>query len=230
MKTNSKAIKFYALLVVCLAVTGIIASTAANNRAKRIADAATSKAQTTQAADKSGQEIEITTEVNRNVTGVPDERYQTLEAEVEATVQPNIVRDDHYILPLSDSVGKAYSDGELVYSKTMEDWRAHTGVDFQGNAGDSVKAVNNGVVKKVTDDALWGTIIEIDHGDGIVSRYCGLNYDDAVAEGTKVNGGEQIGTLGILPIESADDEHLHFEITVDGVTVDPFEYLTPVGE
>ena len=230
MKTNTKAIRFYALLVVCLAITGIIASTAANNRAKKLASSATSKPYTTVKSENSTVGIEITTEVNRNVRGVPDERYQTEEAEAQATTQVGIERNEKYILPLSQSVGKAFSDGELVYSKTMEDWRAHTGVDFQGNAGDSVKAVNNGVVKRVYDDALWGTIIEIDHGDGIVSRYCGLNYDDAVAEGTRVNGGEQIGTLGILPIESADDEHLHFEVLLNGVTVDPFDYLTPVSE
>ena len=230
MKTNSKAIKFYALLVVCLAITGIIASTAAGNRAKKLADSVTSMPQTTAKTEKSTVGIEITTEVNRNVKGVPDDRYITDNAAAEATTQSEIMRNESYILPLSQSVGKAYSEGELVYSKTMEDWRAHTGVDFQGNAGDSVKAVNNGIIKKVCDDALWGTVIEIDHGDGIVSRYCGLNYDDALAEGTKVSGGEQIGTLGTLPIESADDEHLHFEMLLNGVTVDPFDYLTPVNE
>lgn len=222
MKVNSKAIKFYAILVIGLAVLGIFASTAASKKAQRIADSAKS---TTVPTTRQVQEIEITTEVNRNIKGVADERYTTPEAEAEATAQPPIQRNESYVMPLSSEKIKDYSNGEPVYSKTMEDWRAHTGVDFAGNEGDSVLAVNNGIVTRAYDDALWGTILEIDHGDGIVSRYCGRKFEDALAEGTKVNAGEKVGTLGILPIESADGIHLHFEIIINGETANPFDYL-----
>ena len=129
------------------------------------------------------------------------------------------------VLPLSNGVLKDYSEGEPVYSKTMGDWRAHTGVDFSGEADETVRAVNDGTVISVRDDALWGTVVEIDHYDGMTVRYCGLNGDDAVKEGATVEAGGTVGTLGKIPVESGDGTHLHLEIILDGVYVSPLEAM-----
>lgn len=139
--------------------------------------------------------------------------------------EDGITRAEHFSLPLLSEVDKPFSGGDMVQSKTMGDWRVHNGVDFRGTVGDQVRAVNNGVVKAVYDDVLWGTVVEIDHGDGLVARYCGLGKGSTAAVGDKVKINDRIGNLGSIPVESADEVHLHFELRQDGTAVDPMPIL-----
>lgn len=133
-----------------------------------------------------------------------------------------IKRAETFSLPMGKTVDKSFSNGEMVQSKTMGDWRAHNGVDFRGTVGDPVIAVNNGIVKAVYDDVLWGTVVEIDHGQGLLARYCGLGKGSTPEVGTQVKINDRIGNLGTIPMESADEIHLHFEMRQDGKAVDPF--------
>lgn len=153
----------------------------------------------------------------------------TTEAESEANAvlaqKDGVERAASFVLPLGETVDKAFSNGEMVQSKTMGDWRAHNGVDFRGAVGDPVIAVNNGIVKAVYDDVLWGTVVEIDHGHGLLARYCGLGKGSTVEVGARVKINDRIGNLGAIPIESADEVHLHFETRQDGKAVDPFEAM-----
>ena len=126
-----------------------------------------------------------------------------------------------FSLPLSTEILKDYSDGEMVFSQTMNDWRVHNGIDFTGPKGGEVRAVQHGTVKAVYDDELWGTVAEIDHGNEMIVKYCGLSKPSALPVGTEVTKGQTIGKLGEIPVESAEEPHLHLEITVNGTTVDP---------
>lgn len=130
-----------------------------------------------------------------------------------------------FSLPLGTDIGRDFSHGEMVFNSTLGDWRVHKGVDFQGAIGDTVKAVAAGTVKKVYDDHLWGTVMEIDHGGGILARYCGLGRGSTLAVGTDVKMNDTIGNLGVVPIEKDDIDHLHFEIYVNGALKDPLEIL-----
>lgn len=133
----------------------------------------------------------------------------------------SVARAETFSLPLEAGIAKAYSNGEMVQSKTMGDWRVHNGVDFKGTVGDAVKAINNGVVKAVYDDVLLGTVVEIDHGQGMIAKYCGLGKGSTPEVGEKVKINDRVGNLGTIPIESADDVHLHLEILQDGKAVEP---------
>ncbi len=210
---------FYAILAVCL----VIAGAGSYFTAKVATQTKLDENRTTNTRPvTSVTEPQITeTEVNKNVTGVPDERYETEAPESEPEPENAVVRAAEFSLPLTTTLIKDYSNGELVKSNTMGDWRAHTGIDFAGNAGDAVKAVNNGIVLRVYNDALWGTIVEIDHGEGLTAKYCGLEKDSTVNIGDEVKAGDKVGSLGAIPIEEADGIHLHFEVTQDGNITDP---------
>lgn len=168
----------------------------------------------------------LTHEVNIGVSGIEDERVYSTTEKVEA----NKPFSGNFALPMGTDITKDFSNGEMVESKTMGDWRVHNGVDFGGSAGNDVVAVSNGTVKKVYDDSFWGTVVEIDHGNGMTVRYCGLKSGSCLPEGSEVEKYDKIGSLGHIPVEISDSDHLHLEILIDGEYVDPLKALNKVGD
>ncbi len=160
-------------------------------------------------------------QVQTPVTDVPDLRTTVVTTTTDATTGTTVPPvADLYVLPLTNEVQKAFSNGELVYSETMQDWRVHNGTDFAGKAGAEVKAAANGTVKAIFEDTLWGHVVEIDHGFGILSRYCGVSARD-VKVGDTVKAGDPIGVLTAVPCEEADGTHLHLEILSSDKSLDP---------
>jgi murein DD-endopeptidase MepM/ murein hydrolase activator NlpD len=101
----------------------------------------------------------------------------------------------------------------------------HTGIDFAASRGTEVVASGSGRVSLVRYSDLqagYGNMIEIDHGDGIVTRYAHLEQF-FVREGQRVAGGQAVGTVGITG--GAVAPHLHYEMLIGGRQVDPVPYL-----
>lgn len=161
------------------------------------------------------------TPVEQIVSDLPDDRKTTTTTTATTTTvtTTTMAAADLYILPFGNAVQKAYSDGKPAYSLTMGDWRTHDGVDFAGELGQKVKALADGKVTAVTENPLWGTMITVDHGMEVISRYYGVK--PAVKAGDSVKVGDALGTLVMIPCEALDAPHLHLEMSVDGKTVDP---------
>ena len=112
-----------------------------------------------------------------------------------------------------------------MYNETLGEWRTHPAVDFKGAEGSQVKAISHGVVNNIYDDPMYGTIIEIDHGNKVTARYCGFNKETLeVEKGDTVKEGQLLGYLGVIPCEK-EQSHLHFEILYQGKRVDPLELM-----
>ena len=171
------------------------------------------------------QTVPETAAVDIGVTGIEDDRNET-----ETTTENNKPFTGSFVLPMGNDITKDFSNGEMVFNRTMGDWRVHNGVDFGGASGNRVNAVADGEVVSIYKDSFLGTVVEIDHGNGMTVSYCGLKEGTTLAKGTFVKAGEKIGTLGTVPSETADGEHLHLEIKVDGKTVDPLAALNRVRE
>ncbi len=95
----------------------------------------------------------------------------------------------------------AFSGDELVYSATLGDWRTHNGADYAAPAGESVYPAKAGKVDSVTEDALWGYVVEITDKNGVTWRYCGLT-DTEVKTGDSVTTATAIGKAGSVPAET----------------------------
>ena len=122
---------------------------------------------------------------------------------------------------------KLHSTDVPVFSTTLEEWRIHTGIDVSVTEGADVFAAAAGNVSRVYSDPLLGKTVEITHKDGSKSLYSNLSADGLVSVGKDVTSGEKIGVVGDSAIsEIADEAHLHFEILVNGASVDPLDYLT----
>ena len=144
------------------------------------------------------------------------------------TDKPASISVRYFVQPVVGAVGKEFEIDVPVYSMTMNDYRAHTGIDLTADIGSEVVAASSGIVCRVWNDPLMGRSVTIDHGDGIYTTY--KNLADTLAAGIEagagVNMGQTLGAIGETAlIEIAEEPHLHFEMKVDGLFVDPLDYI-----
>ncbi|MDR1821213.1 MAG: M23 family metallopeptidase [Oscillospiraceae bacterium] len=132
------------------------------------------------------------------------------------------IEDLTFMWPVSGKVTIPFSIAELIYNKTMGDWRTHNGIDLEAEPGTKVVACANGEVTEIFHDDLLGTTVVIDHGFNLKSYYSNLTAEPAVKVGDKIAGGSVIGTIGDTAIgESGEAPHLHFAMTIEEELVDP---------
>jgi len=98
----------------------------------------------------------------------------------------------------------------------------HEGVDFAGRDGAPVVAVGAGVISWSADRYGYGNMVEVNHGNGYVTRYA-HNKANLVAVGDKVEKGQAIALMGSTG--RATGPNLHFEVIRNGRTVDPLDYI-----
>ncbi|MBQ7324441.1 MAG: M23 family metallopeptidase [Clostridia bacterium] len=131
--------------------------------------------------------------------------------------------------PVQGYLMSVHDTEALAYSLTMQDYRIHTGIDIEAEAGAPVVAAAAGTISAAYEDALMGYTIEIDHGDGYVSIYRNLDdtTPDGIEVGASVRAGQLIAAVGSSAlVEQAERPHLHFELTKDNTLIDPLAYLT----
>ncbi len=98
----------------------------------------------------------------------------------------------------------------------------HTGVDFRSNAGDAVRATANGTVTTAGWYGGYGKMVEIDHGNGMSTRYGHLS-EILVKPGQSVRSGQLVGRVGSTGRSTGP--HLHYETRVEGEAVNPQKFL-----
>ncbi len=98
----------------------------------------------------------------------------------------------------------------------------HTGLDFRASTGDPVRATANGKVASAGWSGGYGRMIEIDHGNGLSTRYGHLSEIN-VKIGEQVKIGQVIGEVGSTGRSTGP--HLHYETRIDGEAVDPQKFL-----
>lgn len=98
----------------------------------------------------------------------------------------------------------------------------HSGLDLRAHYGEPVEATAAGIVIKAERDGSYGNLVEIDHGNGLQTRYGHLS-SFAVNAGQKVREGDVIGYVGSTGRSTG--AHLHYETRVGGVAVNPQSYL-----
>ncbi len=124
----------------------------------------------------------------------------------------------------------ATGGGTFVWPTTMHEISGygydpsinHSGIDIGGQIGNAVYATDAGVVVYAGwNDWGYGNLIVIDHGNGWQSLYAHLSAI-LVGCGASVNQGGQIGTIGVTG--NSTGPHLHFELSINGVKVNPLGY------
>jgi murein DD-endopeptidase MepM/ murein hydrolase activator NlpD len=98
----------------------------------------------------------------------------------------------------------------------------HTGLDFRASMGDPVRATANGKVASSGWAGGYGRMVEIDHGNGLSTRYGHLS-EISVKVGDTIKIGQVIGAVGSTGRSTGP--HLHYETRIDGEAVDPQKFL-----
>ena len=103
------------------------------------------------------------------------------------------------------------------------DERPHSGIDIAGSAGSEVLAADSGTIAVATYSSSYGNYVTIYHSNGDYTLYAHMS-SLAVTAGQNVTQGDVIGYVGSTGW--ATGPHLHFEIRVNGSTVDPLSYFS----
>ncbi len=98
----------------------------------------------------------------------------------------------------------------------------HEGTDFRAATGDNVRSTAGGTVTVAGPYGGYGRMVEIDHGNGITTRYGHLSRI-LVGEGDVISAGTLVGLAGSTGRSTGP--HLHYEIRIDGRAIDPLRYL-----
>ena len=104
--------------------------------------------------------------------------------------------------------------------------RPHEGIDVSAPMGAPIVAPAGGIVRLITWETGYGNVLEIDHGDGIVTKYAHCSKI-VVRLGEKVKRGQIIANVGSTGLSTGP--HVHYEIHVNGKVVDPLTYVLPDG-
>lgn len=150
----------------------------------------------------------------------------------EPISEPPVINEVKFVLPCKGKIQKGHSTAKLVFSETMQDYRTHSGVDVSAAIGAKVVAYSSGKIISVTDDPLMGKTVKISHEGGLTSVYQNLSntLPDSVRVGANVAAGDIIGTVGdTAKVECADAPHLHFELILDGKSIDAEKELNAIN-
>lgn len=162
--------------------------------------------------------------VDNNQSGVPkDTSSQTSDEQANNFVKST----EPFVMPIDGEVLNAFSNNELVKSKTLGVWKTHDGTDIAAAAGTEVKAMKSGKVLEVRKDTLWGICVIVDHFDGYEGHYYGLSDVVNVKAQQEIAAGAVIGTVGnTAEVESAEESHLHFGLKLNGNWIDPVSVMS----
>lgn len=166
---------------------------------------------------------EVYTEKNNDInildfevaeTSVKEEVNEFIESE---TAIAKIKGINISVLPVSGRITSRFGEISSIRSKIP-----HTGLDIACNSGTDIKAVAKGKVIYAGWSGDYGKIVKIDHGNGLQTWYahCSKIY---VSEGDDISYGDVISAVGSTG--NSTGPHLHFEVRIDGIAVNPQDYI-----
>ena len=118
----------------------------------------------------------------------------------------------------TESSGFGWRDDPIRHTR-----RFHSGADFRGKSGTPVLAAGNGTVVFCGRMGGYGNAVDIDHGDGVLTRYAHLRRIET-KKGATITAGEIIGQVGSTG--RATGPHLHFEVRLHGAPVSPITAMS----
>jgi len=164
---------------------------------------------------------------------------EELRAALDALAKEVETRGDHYSLLESELLDARLKRSMLPTTLPVDaEWNAsgfgwridpftgeramHEGVDFGAGIGTTIAAAASGVVITAEAHPEYGNMVEIDHGNGLTTRYAHISKT-FVKAGALVRRGQKIAEVGTTGRTTGP--HLHFEVRHDGIALNPYRFL-----
>ena len=215
-KVNRAAVVSTAMLLTAILV--IVGVTVASNRSKK---------DNVKVPDTTGKAPSTDTQpVTDNSVTETEKPAETTRPQGNVS-KPTADEIPSFALPVNGALTKKHDATLQVYSNTMGDYRVHLGIDIVTEENAPVYAAADGKIEKIWEDVKMGYCMAVKHGGDCVTIYknLGETLPEGIAEGVSVRSGQLIATIGnSAMVEVAEEPHLHFEMTVGGLSVDPLEY------
>lgn len=203
-----------AVVTVLIVASAIIAITVAANRANK------NKLPDDKSTDTGSETVSDTLDTNAGSTSADPDKEPSVDV---ADKLPT------FTLPAMGVLSSKHDPEVQVYSVTMNDYRVHLGIDINTTEGAPVYAAADGKVEKVWEDVLMGYCVAVSHTGDACTVYKNLakTLAEGIESGASVKEGQLIGAVGdSAMVEIAHEPHLHFEMTIAGVEVDPLKYFS----
>ncbi len=224
---------FYIIIALCLIVVGAAAwfgfsSMNDNNKAEK--NLSSMESQFESEMDQYQNDIdEYESDVQSYTESEDDSSYDAnesgkVEDAEDHTASAEAQKVKAYSMPVNGEILKDFNTKALQYSATYNDMRIHAAVDIACHEGTLVSAVADGKVQDIENSAEFGKTVTIDHGDGLVIKYCGLKNITAEKD-TAVRMGDSIGAVGTIPCECSDQSHLHIEAYENGKSISILKFF-----
>ncbi len=220
---------YVALVVMLMAVAIIAAIVGAMSRLRQSSVDVNERINETSAVENSAKAKE--TELKSEEVFKPSENEETAPVETETNEVAEKVESEplpQFINPTGGALIKEHSVEVPVFSVTMEDYRTHNGIDIYVQNGERILAAASGTVKEIWEDPMMGTCISISHTGGAETIYKNLSPEipEGIAVGAPISEGTFIAVGGESAlIEVSEEPHVHFEMKINGESVDPCEYI-----
>ena len=201
---------YLSAIVILLTLSVVLAITAATNRAKR-------------------NELPPPTEstLPENTQGNEPQTPPPSDNDAKPTVKDEMPPE--LGLPVSGTLTMRHSIDTQVFSPTLQEYRIHLGIDIATEESAPVLAAADGTVAQVWEDPMMGWCVALSHSGDCLTVYKNLAPElaDGIEANASVQKGQLIGYVGETALhEIADEPHLHMEMTVKGLQVDPLEYFS----
>lgn len=145
-------------------------------------------------------------------------------AEVSDTLSRNVQRlaSTPSIMPTAGWLSSHFTRSR--FHPILHISRPHEGIDVSAPMGAPVVAPASAIVMRVARENGYGLVLELNHGNGIVTKFAHLSRV-SVKEGQRVTRGQLVANVGNSGLSTGP--HLHYEIHVNGKVVDPLTYVLP---
>ncbi|MDB0441090.1 peptidoglycan DD-metalloendopeptidase family protein [Clostridioides difficile] len=211
---------FYLSLFVCVCLLAVGGVWFTNNNVDKLAS---NKGMIEKSNKDSEEEIHLIEKDKKDAIPTATDSKQNLEKAKAKEENKSSTTKLNYI---GDKIIREYSEKEPSYSKTLDVWETHKGIDVSCTKGKEIKSLLNGMVADVFDDEEYGKSVKIKSDNNTVVVYSNLDENVNVKKNQKVTEGQSLGTVGSTSqIESEEGIHVHLEAYNGEKSIDPMSLI-----
>ncbi len=154
------------------------------------------------------------------------ESKQNLAKAKEENKEKEQTKSESKLNYIGTEVLRKYSADMPSYSKTLDVWEIHKGLDIAAEDGAEIKSILDGTVESVYSDERYGTSIELSYAEGLKVIYSGIKENVSLEKGDTVKQGDCIGYVGnTTNVENEDKTHIHIEAYKNDKAINPLSLL-----